>query len=178
MSRTRYRFGEDHFPHFMTDTIVAWLPVLSRPEFADIIFQSWKFLHAEREIDILGFVVMENHLHWIAVGPQLSKRVKEYKSFTATSILKLMAKLGYRSMLQELEYYKLRHKTKQSHQLWQEGSHPKMIESEQVMWQKLEYMHNNPLRRGYISDSIHWRYSSARCYAGQTGMVEVCTDWR
>jgi REP element-mobilizing transposase RayT len=32
---------------------------------------------------ILAFVIMENHLHWIAVGPQLPKRVGEFKSFTA-----------------------------------------------------------------------------------------------
>jgi putative transposase len=32
------------------------------------------------------------------------------------------------------------------------------------MLQKLEYMHNNPVRRGYVDDPMHWRYSSARDY--------------
>ena len=178
MSRDRYRFGEDNFPHFMTDTIVAWLPVFVHPELTSIIFDSWKFLQREREIKILGFVVMENHLHWIAVGPQLSKRVGEFKSFTATSMIKQMKRMGYHTLLQELEYYKLRHKVDQSHQVWQEGSHPKIIETDSVMWQKLEYIHHNPLRRGYIDDPLHWRYSSVRCYAGLEGMIEVCTDWR
>lgn len=121
---------------------------------------------------------MENHLHWIAVGPQLSRRVGEFKSFTATSIIKKASSLGYRTLLQELEYYKLRHKTDQVHQLWQEGSHPQGIETETVMWQKIEYIHNKPIRRGYIDDPLHLRYSSARNYAGMPALLDGCVDWR
>ena len=178
MTRSRYRFGETHYPHFMTNSIVAWLPVFSQPAFADVILHSWRFLQREREITVFSFVIMENHLHWIAAGPQLAKRVGEFKSFTATTILKKMQAMKYKTLLQELTYYKLRHKVDQQHQLWQEGSHPQMIETEEAMWQKIEYTHNNPLRRGYIDDPSHWRYSSARCYAGQPGVIDVCVDWR
>jgi REP element-mobilizing transposase RayT len=71
----------------MTATAVAWLPVFSQPHFAQIVLDSWRFLQSERKIDILAFVIMENHLHWIALGPQLGKRVGEFKSFTAASII-------------------------------------------------------------------------------------------
>ena len=178
MSRTRYRFGDDHYPHFVTDTIVAWLPVFSYPEFASIILDSWRFLQSERNISILGWVMLENHIHWIGAGPELSRRVGEFKSFTATSILKLMQSKGTKTILQELKYYKLRHKVDQEHQLWQEGSHPEIIETEEMMWQKIEYIHNNPLRRGYVDDPVHWRYSSARAYAGEAGLIDVTVDWR
>ena len=178
MTRSRYRFGDQHYPHFMTSTVVAWLPVFSYPEFATVIFESWRFLQSQRGIDILAWVLMENHLHWIGVGPNLSRRVSEFKSFTATSILKLMEQKGTKTLLQELQYYKLRHKTDQDHQLWQEGSHPLMIETEAVMWQKIDYIHRNPVRRGYVDDPIHWLYSSARCYAGQNGLLETVVDWR
>jgi hypothetical protein len=53
-------------------------------------------------------------------------------------------------LLQELNFYKLRHKTDQDHQLWKEGSHPQQIQNEKMMRQKLEYMHYNPVRRGYV----------------------------
>ncbi len=177
MGRSRYRFGESHYPHFMTNTVVAWLPVFSSPKYADIVFDSWRYLQRERQIDLLGYVVMENHLHWVAVGPQLSRRVGEFKSFTATSIIKALRSAGRRLRLQELQYYKLRHKVDQHHQLWLEGSHPQQLDSVAVLRQKLEYIHNNPVRRGYVDDPLHWRYSSARCYAGGTGMVPVATDW-
>jgi putative transposase len=178
MPRSRYRFGDTHYPHFMTNTVVAWLPVFAHPEFANVILDSWRFLRREREVEILAYVIMENHLHWIAVGPQLSKRVGEFKSFTATTIIKAMEERGYKTMLQELEYFKLRHKTNQTHQMWQEGSHPQMIECDEMMWQKIEYIHCNPLRRGHVDDPLHWRYSSARNYASQAGLLEVCVDWR
>ena len=47
-----------------------------------------------------------------------------------------------------------------------------------MMWQKIEYSHNNPVARGYVDDPLHWRHSSARNYAGQAGLFPVCTDWR
>jgi len=178
MPRSRYRFGDDHFPYFMTNTVVAWLPVFSRPDFAKVIIDSWQFLQHEREIQILSFVIMENHIHWIAVGPQISKRVGEFKSFTATTILRQLENKGYSTLLQELQFFKAGDKVDQEHQLWQDGSHPKQIESDTMMWQKIEYIHNNPLRRGYVDDPIHWRYSSARIYAGQTGVMPICTAWQ
>jgi len=46
-----------------------------------------------------------------------------------------------------------------------------------MMKQKLEYIHNNPVERGYVDDPLHWRYSRARNYAGQPGLVDVVTDW-
>ena len=34
-----------------------------------------------------------------------------------------------------------------------------------------------PVVRGYVDDPVHWRYSSARNYAGQLGLIDVVTDW-
>jgi putative transposase len=178
MARSRYRFGEQHYPHFMTQTIVAWLPVFSQPDMVNIVLESWRFLQRERNIVVLGWVILENHLHWIGAGHELGKCVGQFKSFTARMIIKSLEEKGAKTLLQELRYFKLRHKVDQTHQFWQEGSHPQMIQSEQMMWQKLEYIHNNPLRRGYVDDPVHWRYSSARDYAGQSGLLDVCVDWR
>ena len=82
MSRSRYRFCELEAPHFMTCTIVAWLPVFATRRFASIIFESWQYLQTKRSIEIIAYVLMENHLHWIATGPDLGKRVGEFKSYT------------------------------------------------------------------------------------------------
>ena len=46
-----------------------------------------------------------------------------------------------------------------------------------MMRQELEYMHRNPLKRGYVDEAIHWRHSSARNYAGLPGLFPVKTDW-
>ncbi|MFM6139228.1 MAG: hypothetical protein ACKPCP_34680 [Sphaerospermopsis kisseleviana] len=34
-------------------------------------------------------------------------------------------------------------------------------------------MHNNPVRRGYVDDPAHWRYSSYRNYMGLPSLLEV-----
>ena len=178
MARTRYRFSSEQRPHFLTNTVVAWLPVFSYPDYANIILDSWRFLQSKRDIRILAWVIMENHLHWIATEPELAKRVGEFKSYTAKAILEKMKQNNASILLQELEYYKLRHRVDQTYQLWQEGSHPKVIECDEVCWQKVEYTHNNPLRRGFVDQPEHWRYSSARSYMGMPGLLDVCTDWR
>ncbi len=63
------------------------------------------------------------------------------------------------------------------YQLWQEGTHPQQILNEEMMRQKLEYIHYNPVKRGYVDDAVHWRYSSARDYVGQEGLMSVCRVW-
>jgi len=177
MARSRYRIFDDSYPYFLTSTCVAWLPIFSRPEFVEVLFNSWRFLQQERQIDILAYVVMENHVHWIATGPELSNRVGNFKSYTARNIIDEMKQRNYETLRQEIAFYRARHKRDQEFQLWQEGSDPKRIASEEVLMQKIEYIHNNPLRRGYVDDPIAWRYSSARIYAGQPGLLDVVADW-
>jgi REP element-mobilizing transposase RayT len=177
MSRSRYHFGENPVPHFLTCTIVGWLPVFTRPETVQIVFDSWKFLQDKQRMTIFGYVILENHLHLIASANDLSKEVGDFKSFTARMIVDYLVEQGARTILNQLTYHKAPHKTDRDFQLWQEGSHPEEIANEDVMRQKLDYVHYNPVKRGYIDDPTHWRYSSARVYAGQAGLLPVCRDW-
>ncbi|HZY10438.1 MAG TPA: transposase, partial [Bacteroidota bacterium] len=48
--------------------------------------------------------------------------------------------------------------------VWQEGFHPIAIETQEFFHQKLNYLHDNPVRKGYVDQTEHWRYSSARNY--------------
>jgi REP-associated tyrosine transposase len=178
MTRSRDRIFEDEHSYFLTCTVVAWLPVFARPNFVEIIFDFWRFLQKERGVRIFGYVLLENHLHWIASGHDLSDQVSRFKSYTARRIIDGLEQCGFTTLLEELRFFKLRHKIDQTHQLWQEGSHPQQIQNDEVMTQKVEYMHLNPVRRGYVDDPLHWRYSSARNYADREGLIEVVTDWR
>ncbi len=69
-----------------------------------------------------------------------------------------------------LKFFKRAHKTQSTYQLWEEGSHPQLIESESIMRQKVDYIHYNPVKRGYVDKPEDWRYSSARVYAGLPGL--------
>lgn len=178
MTRTRYRIFEYEYPYFLTCTAVAWLPVFAHPWAAEIVIDSWRFLQRERDVRLFGFVILENHLHWIAAAEGLPEQLARFKSYTARRIVDELARRGFSTLLDELRYYKLRHKIDQAYQLWQEGSHPQQMENAEMMLQKLEYVHNNPLRRGYVDDPVHWRWSSARNYAGMPGVIDVETGWR
>ncbi len=178
MTRTRYRIFEDDYPYFMTCTIVGWQAVFTRPEAVQIVFDSWNFLAQERDFRLYCYVVLENHLHLIASAPHLASAMKSFKMYTARQIIDLLESHGAKILLKQLRALKLRHKTNSEYQVWEEGSKPKQIGTDEMMLQKLEYIHNNPVKRGYVDEAVHWRYSSARNYAGMAGLVKVITDWR
>jgi REP element-mobilizing transposase RayT len=177
MSRTRYKIFENEYPHFLTCTIVGWLPVFTRSDAAQIILNSWKFLQENGRLNLFGYVVLENHVHLVAAADDLSKEIGDFKSYTARQIIDLLECRGEKSVLQQLQEFKAHHKTDRTYQLWQEGSHPQQIQDDRMMRQKLDYIHYNPVRRGYVDDPVHWRYSSARNYAGLAGLLPVTTDW-
>ena len=177
MPRNRYAIYEAQLPHFLTCTIVDWIPLFSSPPLVEIIYDSWRFLQRHGRLEIYAYVIMENHLHLIAASPDLPKEIGDFKSFTARQIVDyLKERNGYR-VLRQLARAKLRHKKDREYQVWQEGSHPQQIQGEPMMRQKIEYIHNNPVKRGYVDDPVHWRYSSARNYAGLPGLLEVTTAW-
>jgi putative transposase len=179
MTRTRYRIFEDFRPHFCTCSIVGWLPIFTRSEAVQVVLDSWEFLIDHNRLEIYGYVILENHLHFIASSENsLGKEIGDFKSFTARRIIDRLEEIGAKHLLEQLAWHKARHKSDRDYQLWQEGSHPKEISTDDMMWQKLEYARNNPVRRGYVDDVLHWRYSSARNYAGQPGLLPVNTGWR
>ena len=124
-----------------------------------------------------AYIIMENHVHLIAQAENLSKEIGNFKSWTARTIIDWLRANQAQGTLKQLAFHKLRHKTDQYHQFWQEGSHPKLIQGEAMMRQKIEYIHHNPVKRGYVDLPVHWRYSSARNYMGVEGLIEVTTAW-
>ncbi len=177
MSRSRYKIHDNAYPHFFTCTTVEWLPVFTRPESVQILLDAWSFLQREDRLTLFAFVVLENHIHFIAASKDLSKEIGDFKSYTARRLIDLLETANAKTILNQLAFRKARHKHDGEYQFWQEGSHPQQISNAEIMRQKIEYIHYNPVQRGYVDDPTHWRYSSARNYAGLPGLIDVCTDW-
>ncbi|MBM4067104.1 MAG: transposase, partial [Planctomycetes bacterium] len=57
-----------------------------------------------------------------------------------------------------------KYETESDYQVWQEGIHPQLILNEEMLMQKIEYIHYNPVRHGLVDAPEHWRYSSSRNY--------------
>lgn len=109
----------------------------------------------------------------MAQAPRLDKCLSSFKSFTAARIIDLLKAHKAKRLLAGLRLAKRTHKCDREYQFWQEGSHAEMICSEPVMREKLDYIHQNPVKRGYVDLPEHWRYSSARQYLGQSGLIEI-----
>ncbi len=77
----------------------------------------------------------------------------------------------------QLSFYKKAHKEDREYQLWQEGIQPKLIQSDAMMIERINYIHNNPVKRGYVDEGEQWRYSSARNYDGCEGLIKVEKFW-
>jgi len=176
MGRSRYKIVDDQLPHFVTLTVLHWIPVFTRPATVEIILQSLQHLIADG-LKLYAYVVLENHLHLLVQSEQLGHDLARFKSYTARQLIAYLADNNVTQILDQLAFYKKEHKTDRAYQFWQEGCHPEWIQNDDMMRQKIDYIHSNPVKRGYVDLPEHWRYSSARNYLGQIGLIEVCTDW-
>ncbi len=176
MGRSRYRFGDVTQVHFMTCTVLHWIPVFTRPETVEILLDSLRFL-SKAGFRVYADVILENHMHLVAQSERLDRDIARFKSYTAKQVLAYLAEQRVRIVLEQLAFYKKAHKRDRKYQFWQEGVHPEVIEGDAMLRQKIEYIHYNPVARGYVDEAEHWRYSSARNYAGRTGSLDVFQDW-
>ncbi|MBE2220194.1 MAG: transposase [Anaerolineae bacterium] len=177
MARSRYAIFDNDVPYFLTATIVNWLPFFNDPDVVEILLNSLRFLQESGRMVLYAYVILENHLHLIASSPDLSKEMGNFKSYTARQIIDRYKARDAQFILEQLVVNKKAYKGDRDYQFWQEGSHPQRIQSLEMMQQKVAYIHNNPVKRGWVDEPEYWRYSSARNYAGLKSLLDVETDW-
>ena len=150
MARSRYYFAEPDRPHFLTCTVVEWLPVFTRQEAVQILFDSWEHLQRHQGLRLYGFVVLENHLHAVAQAEDLPTVWRSFKSYTARKVIDLLEVHRAEAMLKRMHFARKAQRGDRKYQFWQEGSHPQLIDGEVLLRQKLAYMHQNPVKRGVL----------------------------
>lgn len=176
MGRSRYKIVDPKQPHFVTCTVLHWIPVFTRPETVDIVLDSLRFLMGEG-LKVYAYVILENHLHLLVQSEQLDVAMRRFKSYTAKELIRYLDSKNIKQILDQLAFYKKAHKDDRAYQFWQEGLHPEWIQNHEMMRQKVTYIHENPVKRGYVDLPEHWRYSSARAYAGQESLLDICMEW-
>ena len=175
MGRSRYLITEPDKPHFMTCTVMEWLPVFTRPETVQILLDCWQYQREHQGLKLYGYVILENHLHFIAQAPRLDKCISSFKAFTARQLIDYLKTHHTKRLLKRLQFSKRAHKTDRKYQFWQEGVHAEMVFNETIMREKLVYIHENPIKRGYVTRAEHWCYSSASHYESLDGVIEIDT---
>ncbi len=109
----------------------------------------------------------------VVYSERVSEIMRDFKSYTAREIIRVARANQKDWLLNQFDFYKKRYKQSSEYQVWQEGFHPKMIDKEEVFMQKVEYIHNNPVRRGLVESAEHWRYSSAGHYLCGESCIEI-----
>ena len=161
MFATMEVYAKQH-PDFITITCLEWRPILVEDSFKDIIISSLPFLSRENRIIVYGFVIMTNHLHlvWQIHGDHLRENVqRDFLKFTSQQILKEL-----RNRSSSIQKHLLVNAKDRKHQVWERNSLSVPLWSDRVMWQKLEYIHENPVRAGLCNSPEEYKYSSAGFY--------------
>jgi putative transposase len=175
--RSRYRVNDVERAHFVTSPIVDWLPVFTTAGCCDILVGSFEYCRQHKQLRLYGWVVMENHFHAILSAPDLPAVMNDLKKFTARSLVEQLEREGRRWLLDRLQNLRQPHKTHSRYHACQEGFHPQAILDDAMMIQKLEYIHHNPLRRGWVASPEHWRYSSTHERLTGSAPAIVCVPW-
>ena len=133
----------------------------------------------KKGLQLYAFVIMSNHIHYIASGNHknsLSDIVRDFKKFTSAKIKKTILEEPESRRDWMMSIFTIAGKTNPANeefQLWKNDNHPIELYSSEVMKQKLDYLHNNPVRAGYVREPQDWIYSSASNYAGMEGVMDI-----
>ena len=169
--------------YYVTLTVVDWVDIFTRPVYKHIIVDSLQHCIDNKGLEINAWVLMSNHLHMVASSKSdllLSDILRDMKKFTSKKIVATIEEVPESRvewMLYRFGYAgKFDNKIKE-YKFWQEGNEPKEIQTFPFLQQKVDYIHNNPVRAELVSEPHHYLYSSAIDYCGGKGLLSVILAW-
>jgi REP element-mobilizing transposase RayT len=175
---TGYQIKDQTAMHYLTFQVVEWIDVFTRLAYRDIAINSLRFCQQNKGLQVFGYVIMSNHIHIIASSPEgkLSDIIRDLKKFTSHSIIKQVIE-GNESrkdwILNRFQYNAQRHSRNEKYQMWTHENHPINVYSPEFAREKLDYIHNNPVRAGIVRKPEEYVYSSASNYAEMESILDV-----
>ena len=178
MSR-KYKFKNPTAAYFITFATVFWIDVFTRQTYFSILEESLIYCRREKGMEVFAYCFMPNHVHMIFRSDKEdpSGLLRDYKGFTARKLLKAIDDNPRESrkkwILRMMESAGLKNSNVKKRQFWQQHNKPLELWSRKVIKQKIEYIHNNPVKQGFVTDPTHWKYSSARNYADDETIFKI-----
>lgn len=164
----------------MTTTVVEWANIFDGPQRFDILCASLNFCANKFDCYIIAYCLMPNHLHlvlWPQKAASISDFMRDFKKYTSVKVRMLLEKDGDERSMDVLKRNAFAQK-EQVFKLWQSRFDDFALNKRETMITKINYIHDNPVRKGLVSAAEDWQYSSARDYMlGEATPVEVCKDW-
>lgn len=179
MSRN-YKIRDQEKLHFLSFATVYWIDVFTRQDYSQIVIESLNYCIENKGLELYSWCIMSNHVHLIARTSgknRLEDIMRDIKRHTSKTILKSIKANPLESrkewMLQMFNHAGEKNSNNKDYQFWQQHNHPIELHSNELMSQKLEYIHNNPVKNGIVSKPEDYLHSSAIDYCGGKGLVKI-----
>lgn len=179
MSSENYRIRNQHSVYFLTFTVTDWVDVFTRRNYRDIIAESLSYCRKNKGLQLFAWCLMTNHIHMVCTTKppfKMSDFVRDFKKFTAKSVLfdiQSLPESRKEWMLYRFEYAGKFDNRIKKYRFWQDKSHPIELTTTEMIEQKINYIHENPVKTGLFCAAEDYLYSSARNYAGLNSVVEI-----
>ncbi|SOD20357.1 REP-associated tyrosine transposase [Pedobacter xixiisoli] len=178
---TKYKFGDNRLPHFITFAVVNWIDVFTRERYKELVVDSLKFCIKEKGLNLHAWVIMSNHVHLIASareGFELVNIIRDLKKYTSKMIISSIESNQQESrkdwMLWLFKRAGLQNSNNKIYQFWQQDNHPVELNTNKMIEQRLNYLHENPVESGLVTEAQYYKYSSATdYYEEKSGLVPV-----
>ena len=181
MSRN-YKFHNPEGLYFVSFAVVGWLDVFTRNEYKDLVLESLAFCQNNKGMEVYAWCIMTNHLHLIfrsIKGQQPELLLGDLKRFTSRNVIKAVQENPKESrkefLLDSFKKEAAKSSNTTNYQFWRYDNKPIELWSNEVIQQKIDYIHNNPVEEGIVFRPEDYKYSSASDYAGVKGILDgVC----
>ena len=179
MSSENYRIRNQHSVYFLTFTVTDWVDVFTRRNYRDIIAESLAYCRKNKGLKLFAWCLMTNHIHMVCTTDppfRMSDFVRDFKKFTAKAVLNDIKSLPESRrdwMLYRFEFAGKYDNRIEKYRFWQDKSHPIELSTNEMIEQRINYIHENPVKTGLVGAAEDYLYSSARNYAGLSSVVEV-----
>lgn len=175
---TGYQIKDQSALHYITFQIVHWADIFTRKIYRDIFVESLIYCRDHKELEIYAYVIMSNHIHLLIKSGKedLSGTIRDLKRHTSRKIIETVQQSQESRrewLLMIFRYAAGKYSRNETHQVWTHENHAEQIYSNKFIEQKIEYIHNNPVRAGLVEKPEDYLYSSARCYAGMESIFET-----
>lgn len=183
---TGYQIKDQEAAYYLTLQIVHWADIFTRKIYRDIVIDSLKYFQENKGLEIYAYVVMSNHIHLLARGGNgnLSGILRDFKRHTSKKIIETVQgkeEIRREWLLMIFRYAARKHKRNKSYQVWTHENRAVEVFSNKFIEQKIDYIHNNPVVSGIVSNPEDYLYSSARNYAGLESVldiIEITKSWK
>jgi putative transposase len=179
MSR-KYKFYNPIGVYFVTFATVNWIDVFTRRVYIDIVVESLNYCIQNKGLVVYAWVIMSNHIHLVIAnkGDALENVMRVLKKHTSKAILKEIEENPQESrkewMLWMFERAGKKNSNNSKYQFWQQHNQPEELGREAYAIDRaIVYIHDNPVRAGFVDRAEDYPFSSAVDFAGGKGMVNI-----